>query len=172
MIKCLCDTNDHFSVTEMTQFQGDMKVRKPKDLAALGDSLLNEGLIMPFALWRNDGKLYLLDGHGRREAIIQLALADPELLTQKFPCLVIDAASEDDARKALLQISSTYGRVNKKGLQRFIAPIPTYTAPIIPVVKVEREKVADTVIIRLKVLKDKVDQLKEILSDVTGVEVI
>ena len=174
MIKCLCDTAEHYAVTDMAAFQGDLKIRKPRDLAALCDSLLEEGLIMPFALWRSDDKLYLLDGHGRREAIIKLALAEPELLTQKFPCLVIDAASEDEARKALLQISSTYGKVSKRGLQKFVEPIQGYTAPIIPTAtkKVVREKVSDTVIIRLKVMKDKVELLKTELAKVTGVEVL
>ena len=88
--------------------------------------------------------------------------------------MVIDAASEDEARKALLQISSTYGKVSKRGLQKFVEPIQGYTAPIITTAtkKVVREKVNDTVIIRLKVMKDKVELLKTELAKVTGVEVL
>lgn len=161
----------------MTPFQGKLKKRSPKDIQDLATSLKEDGLIMPFALWKHDDKLYILDGHGRREALLWLAVnEDATVMEQQFPYLLIEADTEEDARKSLLQISSTYGKVSKAGLVTFMAPIQGYKAPI---VKTQPHKVhntgkpvADKVIIKLKVDKAKADELLKLLNNTSGVEVI
>lgn len=174
MIKLKCSAEHTCCLTKMTPFQGNLKVRSKKDLDALYESLVTDGLLMPFALWPSEDKLYILDGHGRYQAMVNAALNDISVLEQEFPYIRIDAETEEDARKALLQIVSTYGRINKDGVVHFAAPVIGYKAPIIKtrntVVKHEVSESKEQ-IIRLRVPKDKADDLKKLLKTVDWVEV-
>ena len=179
-----CTTKDTIKLTECVPFQGNLKKRTPQDIAELKDSLLREGLLMPFAVWDHDDKKYLLDGHGRKEALVQLAVEDASLLNVDWPCIYIRADTEDDARKALLQITSSYGKITKTGVKQFTVSIPDYKAPSIakfvakPVIKkteatdpVQRPN-QDKVILKVSVTKDKVSEVKKILEQFDFIKVL
>lgn len=179
-----CTTKDTIKLTECVPFQGNLKKRTSQDIAELKDSLLREGLLMPFAVWDHDDKKYLLDGHGRKEALVQLAVEDANLLNVDWPCIYIKADTEDDARKALLQITSSYGKITKTGVKQFTVSIPDYKAPSIakfvakPVIKkteavdpVQRPN-QDKVILKVSVTKDKVSEVKQILGQFDFIKVL
>ena len=179
-----CTTKDTIKLTECVPFQGNLKKRTYQDIAELKDSLLREGLLMPFAVWDHDDKKYLLDGHGRKEALVQLAVEDASLLNVDWPCIYIRADTEDDARKALLQITSSYGKITKTGVKQFTVSIPDYKAPSIakfvakPVTKkveatdpVQRPN-QDKVILKVSVTKDKVSEVKQILEQFDFIKVL
>lgn len=185
MIKVNCKAADTLKLTEMKPFQGKLKKRTPQDIDALKKSLMDEGMMMPFVIWRKPGDtetgtdMYLLDGHGRKEALVQLAVDDPELLEFQWPVIYVDAEDEDAARKALLQITSQYGKITKIGYKAFTATIPDYKAPCVakfmPKVKAEpnvKAKVPDTVILKIKVKRDKLDQVKEVFGQFDFIEVM
>lgn len=131
MVEIKCSTKDTIKLTDCVAFQGNLKKRTQQNIDELKQSLSTEGLLMPFAVWVHDNKSYLLDGHGRKEALVQLAVDDPSLLTVDWPCVFITAETEDDAKKALLQITSSYGRITKQGVKQFTVSIPEYHAPAI-----------------------------------------
>ena len=179
-----CTTKDTIKLTECVPFQGNLNKRTPQDIAELKDSLLREGLLMPFAVWDHDDKKYLLDGHGRKEALVQLAVEDASLLNVDWPCIYIRADTEDDARKALLQITSSYGKITKTGVKQFTVSIPDYKAPSIakfvakPVTKkveavdpVQRPN-QDKVVLKVSVTKDKVSEVKKILEQFDFIKVL
>lgn len=179
-----CTTKDTIKLTECVPFQGNLKKRTAQDIAELKDSLLREGLLMPFAVWDHDDKKYLLDGHGRKEALVQLAVEDANLLNVDWPCIYIKADTEDDARKALLQITSSYGKITKTGVKQFTVSIPDYKAPSIakfiakPVTKkveavdpVQRPN-QDKVILKVSVTKEKVSEVKKILEQFDFIKVL
>lgn len=179
-----CTTKDTIKLTECVPFQGNLKKRTSQDIAELKDSLLREGLLMPFAVWDHDDKKYLLDGHGRKEALVQLAVEDANLLNVDWPCIYIKADTEDDARKALLQITSSYGKITKTGVKQFTVSIPDYKAPSIakfvakPVTKkveavdpVQRPN-QDKVVIKVSVTKEKVFEVKKILEQFDFIKVL
>lgn len=174
MITCKCETPDKATLTEMTPFQDELKKRGAKDIAALATTIKEDGLLTPFMLWEHEDKKYILDGHGRREALVQLALNDPTIIEQKFPAVIIKAETREDAIKAVLQISSSYGRINKVGAIKFTAPVVGYKAPYIrrlePTVK--KPKVSDDVVIKIKVRKDKADAIRELLRQTEGIAVL
>lgn len=176
-IKC-SDTGDTASLTELIAFQGESKKRSEQDVRDLGQSLLEDGLLQPFSVWRNsEGVLKVLDGHGRKAALEHLALENPDILDQLFPVILIEADTEEEAIKACLQMMSTCGKINKAGVVKFAAPVIGYKAPIIvkstaKAVKVKTESKPNKVIIGVEVDKDKVSQLITILKDVEGVNVI
>ena len=179
-----CTTKDTIKLTECVPFQGNLKKRTPQDIAELKDSLLREGLLMPFAVWDHDDKKYLLDGHGRKEALVQLAVEDASLLNVDWPCIYIRADTEDDARKALLQITSSYGKITKTGVKQFTVSIPDYKAPSIAkfVAKSVTKKVEavdpvqrpnqDKVVLKVSVTKDKVSEVKKILEQFDFIKVL
>ena len=180
MIELKCSTADKAKLTDMTPFQGDLKKRTEQDLIDLAESLQNDGLLMPFALWQvpDQSILYILDGHGRMQALVKMALKDATILEQEFPVLLIRAETEDEARKILLQITSTYGKFQKNAVVKFAAPIINYKAPVL--VKAQKttikrevqEDIQSMVVVRLRVPEDKVKQLTAILKQVDGLEVI
>lgn len=181
MIKINCESSDTLKLTDMVPFQGTLKKRTEQDIKELTDSLVNEGLMMPFAIWKHDDKNYLLDGHGRKEALVKLAVNDTGILTFDFPVIYVSAETEDEARKALLQITSSYGKVTKSGYKQFCVSIPEYKAPVISKfvakpVKVNTEKPEvkkpDTVILKIRVKRDKIDQVKDVFKSFDFIEVL
>ena len=181
MLKINCESDATLKLTDMVAFQGNLKKRTDEDISALQESLKTEGLMMPFAVWKHEGKNYLLDGHGRKEALIRMATATPELLNAEWPVVYVNADTEDEARKALLQITSSYGKITKAGVKQFCVSIPNYKAPVInkfvtksvPVKKQVAEKSAPTkTIIKIRVDSDKVEQVRSILKEFAFIEVI
>ena len=182
MVTIKCETSTHTYLRNLVPFQGDLKKRSEEDIKELGDSILTEGLLMPFAVWEHDDKQYLLDGHGRMSALVHLSLSDPSILEQELPCIMVEAETEDEARKALLQITSTYGKVNPSGVLSFSSTISSYTAPILVKAKkkiefknsklVESEKGSEDVVIKIKVKKSNVQVVKGILQQVDMITVL
>lgn len=184
MIKVNCETKDKLKLVDMIPFQGNLKKRTEQDIEELTNSLVTEGLIMPFAIWKHDDKNYLLDGHGRRQALLALAgdARYPEVFETEWPVIFIEAETEDDARKALLQITSQYGKITKAGVKQFTVSIPDYKAPSIKKfvakpVKVKNANdvkpvVSDKVVLKIRIDRDKFDYVKQILSEFNFIEVL
>lgn len=179
MIKIKCSTPDSIKLSALTPFQGDLKKRSDQDLNLLADSLLQDGLLMPFAVWKkSDSEQYLLDGHGRLAALTKLAGSDAEILEADYPCLYIEAETEEQAKKSLLQITSSYGHITKKGAVKFCATIPEYHAPAInkfvhsPQKRVTAKKNKDEQIIRIAVPKDAVASIIDILSHHASIRIL
>lgn len=184
MIKINCESDATLKLTDMVPFQGNLKKRTAQDIKELTDSLVSEGLMMPFAIWKHDNKNYLLDGHGRKEALIKLAVDEPSMLTEEWPVIYVNAETEEDARKALLQITSAYGKITKTGVKQFCISIPDYKAPSIAKfvskpVKAKEVKPQATesdpkrpVVLKIRVDNDKVEQVRSILKEFAFIEVI
>lgn len=180
MVKVNCESKDSLKLVEMAFFQGNLKKRTQQDIDSLKESIVNEGLMMPFAVWTHEDKNYLLDGHGRKQALMQLCDQDPDILEQQWPVIYISAETEDDARKALLQITSQYGKVTKQGVKQFCVSIPDYKAPVInkfipkPVSDkpVKQAKTSDKVILKIRVTREKLEQVREVFKQFDFIEVL
>lgn len=179
MIAVMCHTTNSLKLDELVAFQGDLKKRTNKDVTALAVSIQREGLIMPFAVWKDaEGNNKLLDGHGRLEALTKLIPLDNDISTQGFPVIYIDAENEDAAKKSLLQITSSYGKITKQGAVKFCASIPEYRAPAVnkfvhkPVKRPRKEKPDTEVIIKIAVPLSYEKQVREILSSTAGIRIL
>jgi hypothetical protein len=179
-----CETKDNVTLSQLRQFQGNLKKRSTTDVDNLIASIKEDGLLMPLAIWQHDDTASILDGHARYEAFVKMAIEDPSILSMALPCVIIKAPDEAEAKKALLQITSSYGHVTKKGLINFTASIPNYkaTAPIVlktigngglvAPTKMPKVLESSTVVLRLQVPKDMVGRLTEVLKAVEGVVVL
>lgn len=178
MVDVKCHTKEGVTIGELIPFQGDLKRRSSKDITALSDSIKAEGLLMPFAVWRNGNVKNLLDGHGRLIALTEMAMEDAEIATQPFPVIYIEAETEEQAKKSLLQITSSYGKVDREGATKFCASIPEYKAPIVnKFVKrnwQERKlpEKNNEEIIRIAVPSDKAQAVRELFKSVEYIRVL
>lgn len=181
MVSIKCEgVKVNMKLSEMIAFQGNLKKRTEQEIEELGRSLKAEGLLMPFAIWPSNDGYKLLDGHGRVAALQKLAVEDPTILDQKFPVVYIEKDTEEEARKALLQITSSYGKITKKGAMEFVKTIPNYSAPSISkFVKYSHKLTAPKTVnkgeatIKVVVPKDKVAAVKQMLSAAcNGIEYI
>lgn len=178
MISLRYEISDSLKLSELEPFQGSLKKRTPKDLKDLSDSLKAEGLIMPFVVWNNNGKKSLIDGHGRLEALKALSKDDPDIENQSFPVVYLDAQTEEEARKLLLQVISSYGKVTRKGAIEFCKSIPEYHAPSIdkfvhkPITRRKLETPKLSEIIRIEVPVEKAVEVRKLLSTVTFIKVM
>lgn len=178
MVSIMCSTRDGIALKDLVPFQGTLKVREQSDISELRDSILREGLLMPFAVWKHDGKDFLLDGHGRLEALLQLAVDDMSIMEAAFPVVYVNADTEEEARKALLQITSSYGKITKKGVTEFTAKIPGYVAPSIkkfvsrPACVVKVPAASDRQVIRISVPKEKAADVRGVLASIGYIEVL
>lgn len=179
MITVNCSSPTTIKLSDLTPFQDDLKKRDQVDILNLAKSLSDEGMMMPFAIWQHNGKNFILDGHGRLAALTELALQDNDILSQDFPCIVIAAPTEIVARQALLQITSSYGKITKKGAIKFCATIPEYHAPAINrfVHKPKKKRVTEEnknneTVVRVAVQSDKAEEFLNILKGVSYVRIL
>jgi len=184
MIEFKCQVTDVIPFTSLLPFQGNLKQRSADDIQKLANSLLVDGLLMPFVIWQKPGEehpSYVLDGHARISAIQHIAEEHPEVLKESYPFLVVLAETLEEAKKQLLQISSSYGKITPKGLATFVANAPQIKLedlglrikqPKLKIPVPPSSQPPTTAIIRLRVKKDSVQDLMEILSKCSFVEIL
>lgn len=180
MIRVMCSdtTKATIKIGELEPFQGDLKKRTEKDIKELQKSLKEDGMQMPFVVWPSSNGNKLLDGHSRLAALTELMLLDESIATQDFPVIYIQAETEEQARKSLLQITSSYGRITKQGAIKFCATIPNYRAPAVNKfvhTSIKKQKVEEhpvETVIRIAVANDKVDAVLDLFKQVNYIRVI
>lgn len=174
MLVIKCAVRDMLRLDELEPFQGALKKRSDKVIDELAASIENDGLLMPFVVWRTaDGNNKLLDGHGRLLALRKLQVPDDYVL----PVVYVDANNEDEAKQSLLQIVSSYGTISKHGALAFCSSIPEYRAPVIkkfvtPRTARRSAKSPGKSLIKIMVPTDKEQEVRRILSGVDYIEVL
>lgn len=101
----------HVPISALIPFQGELKELSEREYNKLKKSITDNGLFVPFFVWKENGKL--LDGHQRLRVFIR------EGWQLDVPVIWISAASEQEAKQKLLLISSQYGRVTQEGWDSF-----------------------------------------------------
>lgn len=169
-----CSTQDELQLGELEPFQGALKKRSDAVIQELADNIQEEGLLMPFVVWRTpDGHNKLLDGHGRLLALQKLGTPSDYAV----PVIFVDADNENQAKQALLQIVSSYGNISKKGALAFCSTIPEYKAPSIrkfvsPPAAKRKNTLLGKSLIRIMVPADKEAEVRKILAGVEYIEVL
>lgn len=194
MIEFKCLIEDTLPYTSLLPFQGGLKSYTDEDVAKLAESLRTKGQKTPFVIWHQPVPAgtspadwhskqphYVIDGHRRLMAIAKLAEHEPELLQQSYPVLFVVAETAEEAKDALLEISSQYGKITKKGLVNFLKDAPAINVakmgikvklgaakPIAP-----GPKPAHThAILKLKIPREKVSEVMQVLQQVSYIEVL
>ncbi len=100
---------------ELEDFQGNLKGLPEEHYERLKRSLLANGFIAPFFIWGQK----ILDGHQRKAALLRMAGEGIEV-PEVFPCVEIEAETELQAKKFVLQFVSAHGQVTEVGLEEFL----------------------------------------------------
>ena len=100
-----------------------------KAFRVLENSLFRNKFIMPFFVWENGGKGYILDGFHRKKVMLQMekdgyldennkrhVVSFPDML----PAIFIDCENEQDAAKVVLALSSKYAYETGEGMYEFM----------------------------------------------------
>lgn len=110
-IKIQCEGSTSVLLEDLVDMQGELKSLTNENRDRLAVSILKLGFIAPIFVWLNpDGERKIMDGHQRVTTLTWLKSKGWSI--PKLPVAVIYAATENDAREKLIQITSQYGDIN------------------------------------------------------------
>jgi hypothetical protein len=109
----------YLDLSELNPFQGNLKDLSKENYNKLRKQILG-GFKAPFFVWLDPStnKYMLEDGHQRYRVLTELKNAEKYTLP-KLPCVVIQADSEHEAKKNILEISSQFGNMSSQSLFEF-----------------------------------------------------
>lgn len=117
-IKIKCEGSGVLGVEELDGFQGDLKTITRENFAKLKKSIIDNGFLAPIFYWKDKELNYIIDGHQRAKALIELQSEGYKI--PKIPVVQIKAKNRSEAKKALLYVVSQYGDISKKGATEFL----------------------------------------------------
>jgi len=98
-IKGMIDIN---WLNNLHELQPD-NVKIPYNYDYIKESILKHGFAFPFAVWVNKGKVYSIDGHTRKQILIELK-ASGEYIPDKLKGFEIDAKTKKEAQEILIDV--------------------------------------------------------------------
>lgn len=110
MLKITCDYKTKRKLSELKEFQEDIKTISDKNLDKLIMLIETHGFNVPFIIWGD----YIMDGHQRKKALTKMGCLEDEV-----PVVIIEAEDKKDAKEKLLAITSQHGVFNIEGLEDF-----------------------------------------------------
>ena len=120
-MKVKCKTNDTLPLSELTEFQGNLKERSDTDYAKITKSIKKHGFAFPFFVWKHDGINHVLDGHGRIGALKRMVAQGEHL--PPLPVVYVNAKDEADAKELLLKLNSHYGQMTAESVRDFLGDL-------------------------------------------------
>ena len=117
-LRITCDCKDTLELTELTEYQGELKKRDDSDIDKIVKSIKKYGFSFPFFVWKHDSINYCLDGHGRLLALHKLD--ELGFLVPPLPVVYVDCKDEQSARDLLLRLNTNYGTMTKDSVFEFI----------------------------------------------------
>ena len=120
-IKITCTGTTFININEVKELQGGLKKRTEEDIMKILKSIREFGFSFPFFYWQKNKKKYIIDGHGRFQALKKLRELGGEI--PELPACEIKAKDEEEAKQKLLRLNSQYGKIVLEGLQDFISDI-------------------------------------------------
>lgn len=118
MIKVNCDVKETLNISELTEFQGDLKHRDDNDVSKIIKSIKKHGFAFPFFVWKHDDINHVFDGHGRLMALKLLQEKGEEI--PPLPVVYVNAKDEAEAKEMLLKLNSNYGHMTKDSVLEFL----------------------------------------------------
>jgi len=116
-----CTGSESIDYSELIDLQGGLKIRSQNDIDRMKRSIIEYGFSFPFFVWATKTKRYVLDGHGRIEALRELE--DDGHTIPAVPIVYVEAKSKKEAKQKLLRLNSKYGEFSIEGIEDFIADI-------------------------------------------------
>lgn len=116
-----CKTDDTLPLSELVEFQGNLKERTDEDYKKIEKSINKHGFSFPFFVWHHDGINHVLDGHGRIGALKRM-VASGETIPE-LPVVYVDCKDQDEAKEILLKLNSSYGHMTPESVKEFLGDL-------------------------------------------------
>ena len=118
IISVTCEVRETLALADVRDLQGGLKTRSDEDYELIISSIRKYGIAFPFFVWQNGDINYVLDGHGRAEALRRAEAGGA--IIPPLPVVYIEADDERQALNLLLRLNSRYGAITLDGLRDFI----------------------------------------------------
>ncbi|MDR2170576.1 MAG: ParB N-terminal domain-containing protein [Planctomycetaceae bacterium] len=120
-IKITCAVKDVLDYRKIVDFQGDVKSHDERNIEHIITSINQHGFSFPIFIWKHKGENNCLDGHGRLQA---LQLMERRGYTiPKIPVVYIDAETEQDARRKLIEVNNLNGDFVEEIFSQFVVDL-------------------------------------------------
>ena len=116
-----CKGHKTLPIDLLLEFQGGLKRLTQKNREKLIGSICTKGFIAPIFVWDDQGEYRLLDGHQRLKTLLWMRENGWDI--PMLPVDIIEADSEEDAKRKLLAITSQYGEFDLDGFIEFTSDI-------------------------------------------------
>lgn len=103
---------------QLEWFQGELKEITKDQFEKLVNSVIKNGFRMPFKVWEEGTKKWILDGHQRFEVLKEVEKRGykvPDLLKAEF----VECKDKKEAAELVILFSSTYAKISEQGLYEF-----------------------------------------------------
>lgn len=121
MIQIKCKTQDTLDLSQLVEFQGNLKERENADYEKIERSIKKHGFSFPFFVWKHDGTNHVLDGHGRIGALNRMVASGEKI--PPLPVVFVDCKDEAEAKEILLKLNSQYGRMTAESVREFLGDL-------------------------------------------------
>ena len=111
------DSLEFVEIQSLTGFQGSLKKLSDENFERLKALLIDLKFSFVVHVWKNGGKLYILDGHQRVAALERMKGEGFEI--PKIPTISVEAESFEQAKKKVLAGTSQFGTMTNQGLIDF-----------------------------------------------------
>ena len=113
-----CSAENCVDYKMIVPLQGNLKRRSDRDIEKLSRSIIEHGISFPFFIWRHEGAVYCIDGHGRLLAFAKLEKKG--YIIPLVPIVEIFADTREQAVKILLYKNWKYGEMTYQSVMEFI----------------------------------------------------
>lgn len=118
-VRISCTGADLSEIDDLTEFQGNLKALSKENYHKLRKEIETIGFSEPVSVWKNGGKLYLLNGHQRVRTLKAMAVDGVGI--PKIPVNYVEAKDMKEAKRKVLALTSQYGEIEGEGLYEFMS---------------------------------------------------
>ena len=118
-VRITCTGTEMVDIDDLIPFQGKFKKLAKGDYEKLRAQIIAVGVTAAATVWKDGDKLYLLDGHQRRETLSRMKLEGFKI--PPIPVNFAECRTKNEAKVKVLALASTYGSVDEDGLIGFAA---------------------------------------------------
>lgn len=119
VIRIACTGAGTARIQDLIPIQGNLKDLSKGNYEKLKKEILELGFSEPISVWRQDGKMNVLNGTQRLRTLHKMVEEGFEC--PPIPISYIEAESMKEAKKKILALTSQYGEITKQGLYEFMS---------------------------------------------------
>ncbi len=117
-IQIKCKGSMTLELEQLEPFQGSLKDLSKENYNKLRKQIIDLGFSEPICVWKNEGKYNILNGH-QRVRVLQEMKRSEGFKVPRLPVVEVEAASEHEAKKKVLSLTSQFGEISSDSLFEF-----------------------------------------------------